>query len=219
MTVAACIPTMGAATQLWALLDVLAEDGIRTIVHDNGVAPDQRQALDIRAARRELHVVDAHHMSLHAMWNDAARHATGADAIAFLNDDIAVLPGTMDALAAALQSDPGVWLVSGDYRRPTSQGIDPGGLALVSGTYRQNGVCGWCYMVRADRWPGVDEQFEVWYGDDDIVASIQAAGGKVAIACGIPVDHQGEATIASLDWTHDAKVRDAHRYSAKWAHR
>lgn len=224
MTVAAIIPTLAEAPQLWTLLDVLdREPDTTTIVVDNGMPTEAR----ICVARHRAVVLDAPGMSIHRMWNLAAdrAHLLAEEAhdtvphLAFLNDDITILPGTLAALGAVLDRDPGVWIVSADYRRRTAEGLHPAGHELVHGTYRHGGICGWCFMVRAGCWPGVDETLQWWYGDDDIVFTLEQQGGKAAIALGVPVDHEHEGTARHHPWTLEARVVDAATFAAKWGDR
>lgn len=205
------IPTIGMADELSAMLAVLLDDNVSVQVWDNGMAPDRRRALIPNGPE----VVEAHGLNLYEMWSKAV---TGAPTpyVAVLNDDLVLLPGTVAALADVLDEHSDVALVSPDYRRRNHEGVGETVVTPCSGTFCDGGICGWCFLVRADAWQGIHPSFEWWCGDDDMVARIEAAGHGVARLDGWPVDHVGEASASRSAWTHPARQRDLDRYAALW---
>lgn len=211
--VTAMIPTIGMADEIRALLAVLDHDGIDVEVWDNGTPAHRRDELFPRP-----NVVTAHGMNLYRMWDSAVRGAS-TPYVAVLNDDLAMLPGTVSALADVLDAEPDVALVSPDYRRRIADGVDPNGAVRTRthGTFADGGVCGWCFVVRRDVWPGIHPDFEWWCGDDDLVKRLEVAGHGIVRLDGWPIDHVGEASASKSEWTHPARQRDLDRYARIWA--
>ena len=156
----------------------------------------------------------------------AAMVPAGPYDLVIVNDDVVVIPGSFGRLGRALRS--GDWhIVGADHTWRTTDGTAHAEhVRAVSGTYRSGGIPGWCFAVRGELARrgclldgGMDEQFEWYYGDDDLVRRVETSGGHVGIAEHVPVDHHHEFSASQVDWPHHAKSRDAVRYHAKWAGR
>jgi GT2 family glycosyltransferase len=171
-----------------------------------------------RAGRDRLHVLDGEGMSLLDMWTAGLTLARGLDPdglVAFLNNDISIGPGFMSGLARALDNDPALWAVSPNYDGRAVDGVE-----YVTSTYKRNGLAGFAFMVRAAAFDSIafDSDFEWWYGDDDLVAQVEAAGGKLGVVGDVSVEHvQGGSQ--SVRYSRDvlaSLARDRARMLSKW---
>lgn len=216
----ALIPTIGEATQLHDLVDQLLEEGVEEVILTVNDPAARVRFFDHRV------VVVRLHGSIYAGWNfginygrassGASRTSTG-HIVALLNDDLELAPGALEAAARMMLDERDAVVVGLDYRADSPE--LPSGLLNVQGTYRHGGVHGCALLVDAKRTQLVDEQFEWWYGDDDLVFSVMADGCGVYLAEGCRVRHQGEATASNHPWTHEAKIRDRERFVEKWGDR
>lgn len=198
------IPTLGRSPVLATLLATLeADDAVEEImVGDNGA--DQAPAAGGKVA-----VLDLRTVPFYAMWNQAITAAARRTdtRLAILNDDIALPLGAVGRLAVALDEHD-LTVVCPDYHRTGGTGVE-----LVTGTYRQGGICGFAFLVDAARCPLIDTRFRLWFGDDDLMWKVAKAGGRMGILRGVPVDHLHSQTVATVPWAADAWAEDA----ALWA--
>ena len=153
--------------------------------------------------------------NLHRIWNQGAHMARDwrhADAVAILNDDLRLPPGALTTMAEHMTSN--------DF---ACVGVDSNALFGIasdthveeitgSGERLMEGVTTWCFMVRADAWQDIDEQYEWWYGVGDLFEKIQSAGGKLGRVVGLGIEHAQSGTARNHPWTEAAKVRDAKRW-------
>jgi GT2 family glycosyltransferase len=205
----------------WVLgqLDAQAEAG-KVMVIDNGSSPELRRWLAQRSGRGAFWVIDAPATTLSHMWRlGAATAATwdGNGHVAFLNNDVSIGPNFLSALSQALDDDPALWAVSPNYDDRPIDGVE-----YVTSTFRRNGLAGFAFMVRNAAFQQIafDQQFEWWYADDDLVAQIEAAGGKVGITGSTWVEHLGggSQTVRYTPEVVDTIERDRQRMLAKWGH-
>lgn len=214
------IPTLGKSPLLWSLLESLLDDDVDEVwVYDNGMANDDRERLwKVGEASGDVIMANsAQGESLYGMWNRAitdARDIYGEANLAILNDDVRLAPHTMLYLATALRTSD-IGIVCPNYQRPLSaRGRFEYTLRFVHGTYRNGGIAGFAFMVRAETCPLIDEQFEIWYGDDDLVAKIEAQGQRACIVEGLPIEHEESTTLNQTDWVPAAIARDRDRWAA-----
>lgn len=208
------IPTLGKSPLLPSMLAGLLRDHVDLIlVYDNGAQP--RMVNNFGPYKCNL--IDARGWPFYRMWNDAITFASHwpEGNLAILNDDLRLTPDTILYLAAALRTSPDIGIVSPNYRRPLSAGVEiRPGLRTVHGVYRNGGISGFAFMVRAETCPLIDEQFEIWYGDDDLVAKIEAQGQRACIVEGLPIEHEESTTLNQTDWVPAAITRDRDRWAA-----
>jgi len=208
---------------------VLLEEGVDLILCDNGSSHEESDRVieALNSPRMSIHWCSA--MSIYQMWNfawrTAKRQANGEPFnMAFLNNDIWYCPDSLTLLAKALRSKEDAWIVHPNWHRDLASGIDPSlRLEQTHGTFAQNGLSGSMFMLRGelldDPLPPVDEQFEWWCGDDDLVRQVALLGGKQYRVTGIPLFHENEATASNgkNEWTHAAKGRDLERLERKYS--
>ena len=191
--IAAVIPTRYHPPELGALLTVLLEDGVEPIV-----------------LRSEYYDHRLYHM-----WNIGVEEARakGADYIAVLNDDVALPPGALQGLAAALKLNPDVGVVYPNVQAPWGP-LGSLDVERTTGTWGAGGMTGFCFMFRADLDIPFDETWGLWYGDDAFEEAVRASGKAVARVVGVPVRHSPSGST-SRDMGHWAPIIAADQ--ARWA--
>lgn len=219
--VLAVIPTRSNIDGLRSVTAHLTRLGIPARIYDHGHETYPAQAF--------LHgrpdVVAARGWPFYRMWNDGWRHAAenGYQVVAFLNDDITLADGSIDVAVDALNSHPDYGLLGLNWRRPLAAGIDPAaGVLPVRGTYRTAGIGGWAFLLRANLWgvvPPIDEAYHIWYGDDELVAAVDASGYGVGLALGAPVEHAHSATLDRFPELMARTGADHQRFVRRWGHR
>jgi GT2 family glycosyltransferase len=198
-----------------------AQGGYEAVfVLDNGSTDGTRDWLGARRRTPGVELVDAAGLRIYAMWNLGVRLARSRHPtcnVAILNNDLALGPGVLVRLATALHSRPDLWVVSPNYDcRPLT------GVQYVRSTYKGQGLAGFAFMGRGeilDRFP-FDEGFNWWYGEDDFLARVDAAGGRVGIVGEANVEHIGGGS-QTVRYTPDilaAIERDRRRMWSKWGH-
>lgn len=191
--IAAVIPTRYRPPELGALLRVLAGDGVEALVLASG---------------------DYGH-AVYRMWNAGAEmaRALGASHTAVLNDDAALPPGALPAMAQALDVHPEAGVVYPDVNAAWDEWV-PLRLEPTEGSWGPGGMTGFAFMFRtADPLPAFDEGYGWWYGDDAFEEAVRASGRQVCRLVGVPVRHAPNGS-ASRDWGRLAGVVAADR--ARW---
>lgn len=206
--VLAVIPTIGESPLLPDLLHLLGEEKVDVLllINRDGV---------VFTTPATTNVLWLPGLSIYREWNLGVGIAqrAGYDVAAILNDDIELAPGALRR-AAGLLVDSSMVAAGLDYfdgaadRQPA--------LRQVRGTYRHGGVGGFAFLVKPEFYLGVDEQFEWWGGDDDLMFQYEAQGHTVGIADGCPVTHVSETTARRHLWTYEARARDRERFEAKY---
>lgn len=159
-------------------------------------------------------------LGLYAIWNRGmaiAQNDKPGPAIAvILNDDIEIPSGTIRLLINTLKANPSIAVLGADYKTPHLDPLDEPTINYCRGTYRSGGIGGFAFACRADLCR-VDEQFEWWGGDDDLVNSAVQAGFRTAVLLGAPVRHpEPETSAVKFPELNEAKDRDRARMLAKW---
>lgn len=209
--VVAVVPTIGEAPQLPTLVDRLLADGVDAVLLlVNRLGADVRVAL----SPGRVHRID-HRGSIYDSWNMGLDFAKALDAVALVvNDDVTLAEGAARLVERAFSLDPGLAVVGFDYRCQPGEEFR---LDYVQGTYRHGGIAGFAFAVDPTRTDArVDERFEWWYGDDDLMFQVHADGLGLAIARTACVQHVAETTSSRHPWTYEARARDTVRFQEKW---
>ena len=144
--------------------------------------------------------IDASGWAFYRMWNDGWAQASQGrfDAVALLNDDIQLAPGSLNEAFSVLMKNERTGLVGLNYERRTKLGVRASaGSRVVSGSYRNHGIGGHAFLVKSSTWgtvPPIDERYTLWYGDDELFANMELYGYQLEIALGAPVDHEESTT-------------------------
>lgn len=186
--IAVCIPTLGMSGEM--LLD---------LVRVCSTEPDVIH-VGLYTASPET--------SIYQKWNQFAAQWSEHAHMAFLNDDIEMMPSTLPVLASALVGAMGMVSVAAVPNEPKIN--EHRHVRPVNGTYRQGGISGAAFVVRKGCWPtnGIDERFRVWNGDDDLVWKLRENGHGVAVHEGVTVRHVHSMTINALSWCAEQQGRD-----------
>jgi GT2 family glycosyltransferase len=180
--IAAVIATRFEPPQLTPLLETLRADGVLpVVVHDTGThAPD---------------------WSLYRLWNDGVRQAIerGAEYVCVMNDDVTILPGTLNLMAGWLEEVAEYGVLYPDCKRATSERFGHFRAMITQGTWGAGAMTGFCFMFRADLDVPFDEKYQLWYGDDDFEERVRAKGLLVARIDGLPIDHAAMGSTSLVD--------------------
>ncbi len=192
------------------LLLPLVHDLVEQNEFDALLVLDNSESQDLVLKYNDVQVIPAPGQTIYEMWNWGWLYSLGAGYayhsdvhVAFLNDDIMIPDGFLGYLSDALDSDEKWWCVYPNYDRPLEDGVDElDEIVETYGTYRQGGLWGCAFMLKADKLneglPLFDESFKLWYGDDDLVRNIEILGGKVGRVRGLPLYHIGGGGQTSL---------------------
>ena len=220
MKLLAAIPTRSNWQMLAKLLSDLDEWGIPTVVYDNGhQSPEGRELLEARE-----YVVDAVGWPFYRMWNDAWHEATlaGYDAVALLNDDITLHPESLSIAYKRLMAADDIGIMGLNYLRTVQHGARPlAKTRFVRGSYREGGIGGHAFLIRTSTWgvvPPIDEDYAIWYGDDELFANMANHGFRLGIAVGSPVDHQSSTTVNQHPELLARTGADRDRFFSKFGH-
>lgn len=156
-----------------------------------------------------------------------ARHTLGASAwnVLVMNDDVIACPHLVKMLSAGLRNR----LINGEFCENLR-----GQVPIIAypdnfpgfGRYEFNRTAapvdltkrmsGWCFMIRGETLLTADEQFQWFYGDDDLDWRAREMGGTVMVP-GCPVEHlyPNEETARRADLTARTHV-DRELFLAKW---
>lgn len=210
------------------------ELGVDVVVVDDGPSPETRSTAERFGARC---VTYPRRRGLNAARN-AAIAATDAELICFLDDDVEVGPGWLAALLDAAAADPAidalggpidVWLEGRDdhhsrrLERPAISALrlDPD---VDQDTDRLWGANLAVRRAAIERIGGFDPSHTMPSGDEEEwLARLRAAGGRVRYVAGAPVQHRrvaADATTAALaraQWFRGHAARQADLRAARSA--
>ena len=208
------VPTRGRAAYLEVTLDSLCRQRSRAahelLVVDDGstdATPAVAERLGVRLIRH------GERRSLNAARNTGIREAR-ADLIAFVDDDVLVPPGWLDALVAGAERHPEAEAFGGPIR-PRFEGHTPRAcgredppittLDLGPDDVEATMVWGANFAVRRsaiERIGEFDESLDRAHGDEeDWLLRLRASGGRIVYLAGAGLDHRrtaGDSRLAPL---------------------
>jgi hypothetical protein len=154
-----------------------------------------------------LHVVDYFALppNISEMWNLGLQKAEelGANRVAVLNDDAIVYPSWFEKIEqamAARQAAAG-W----------SSGEHAGHLYYTQAEPTLIRMTGYAFVVQSSF--RADEQFQWWYGDNDLEWRARQNGGVVHVGGSIEHRHPNATTVG---WLAAIAGQDAERFRVKW---
>jgi glycosyltransferase involved in cell wall biosynthesis len=209
-----------------SLLEQLEKQGgyEAVFVYDNGSGEDTKKYL---RRQRVAEVFDAAGKNIYEMWNagitEALRRWPKAN-IAILNNDLKLGDNFLNGLAGQLRASPMQELVAvgpnydgrwfdGDIKQVTG---------IAAGT--ENGTGGlpfFAFMVKGEFFtaglPMFDENFGLWFGDNDFALTCDRMGLTYGIVKETTVEHigGGSQTVNQDDWT-EQKAKDRAYFGQKW---
>jgi glycosyltransferase involved in cell wall biosynthesis len=205
------VPTRGRAAYLEVTLDSLRRQRTRIpheiLVVDDGAADATPEIAERFGARLVRH---GERRNLNVARNTGAREAS-ADLIAFLDDDVFVPPGWLEALVEGAGRYPDAEAFGGPIRARL-EGKPPRGcgregppitaLDLGSEDVEADMVWGANFAVRrsaVERIGPFDETRDRLHGDEeDWLLRLRAAGGKIVYLAGAGLDHRRDAEDSTL---------------------
>jgi GT2 family glycosyltransferase len=194
-------------------------------LYDNGSNQDTRNKVLSEISDNRIIYNEAVGVGIYEMWNRGWKLANslGQPAnIAFFNNDIEWDKPIVKIMAEKLRSQPGIGCVYLDYYE-NSEEKPLHSLTATEGTFKDRGMTGFAFMLRAEmapfRVPYFDTRFSWWYGDDFIEMKIRKAGMQVARINGLKVKHEEQTTANNghNEWTHNAKMRDFTLFIGEYA--
>lgn len=222
------IPSRYRGKELLGLAAQLMDDPAThmVVICDNGYSATDRQRLEELKSvyYTRMRFLDARNWRFHKMWNkgweEARAYARGGEVnVLFLNDDVSIPPGLVSTLSFQLRSRDDVGIVYPDYTRPLADGFgDEFWMRETLGTYTQQGMSGFAFMIRGELEFFAFDEAMVWIcGDDDIAETFHAEGWKQARVMGLPIEHVGEASTKSYVADYDSiRERDTELLREKW---
>lgn len=210
--IVACIPTIGLSPHLDPLVEYLRHRIMRVELYVNSTeVPDHVAAYDAHA---NVYVYHRFGWSIYREWNESVARAYTDDAfVLVLNDDITVPEDFEIPLRDTLLDRSQYGLIS------VGEGVATNGppysiksVSHQAGNRRE--FLQWAFIARPEAWQDVDENFEIWYGDDDLIWKITEAGWEVGVLHGLGVTHHTSSTVGQLGWVPEAAGRDGERWSA-----
>jgi hypothetical protein len=108
---------------------------------------------------------------IHVMWNLGMEVCGKDHAIAFINDDVRLGKDCMTILAAQLDKNPNIGVISPNYSGNKFEGEIATNTTCRGRYDGTGGMAGFCFMLASDlvKVYKFDTSLKWWYGDDDIV--------------------------------------------------
>ncbi len=160
---------------------------------------------------------------IHEMWNAGWQYAKanhGQCNVAFLNDDITIGPNFLSGLAKELRGDPNLVAISPNYDERQNHGLKVQYVSdICAGRYDgTGGLAGFAFMVRGEFPYMFPEDCKWWFGDNDLVLTINQSGFRCGIALDVTCVHEDGATG---DWESpemkEQLAKDHAAFLARWA--
>lgn len=200
------------------------------VMSNGGVGRPRARGMDMLGrASEESHgkiiICTAEGNSIYEMWNLGWRQSLedfGDEVlIAFLNNDIDFLPGTLEVLAKALVRNE-VWVTYPDSSCDVGNGARLTGRTIATrGSKRHGGMTGHCFMIKGGihtkaGFPLFDERYGCWYGDDDFAFRINQYGFEIHRIEGLPCNHLNEATVQYRPDVAARRDQDRSLFVGQW---
>lgn len=167
-------------------------------------------------------------LTLTQMWNAMWAHSKvrgtgrGMDSqIVLLNDDVRIPKHFVSRLVDVLRSDERIACAYPNYRLPLDQDCPVNnGWTATEGTYKDGGLWGCAFAIRGEilniKIPPMDEQFDFWCSDDDLVEQIKRAGLLTVRADDIALEHEASSSYVQIDGLPQRGFEDVERFKAKY---
>lgn len=210
--VRACIPTIGLSPDLDGIVEYLRHriDRVELYVNSVGV-PDH---VGVYEAHKNVYVLHRPGRNIYQEWNEGVLRAGIDEAYCLvLNDDIVLPDGFEISMHDALDGHQGYGLLG--VAGTTAVNQPPYGVSPVSHQAgNRYSFSAWAYIARPEAWPVIDESYEIWYGDDDLIWKVNESHWGVGMLHGVGVEHHVSTTIRQQPWTVEAAGRDGQRWTA-----
>lgn len=206
----------------------VAADADLVLLLDNGSGMEATQsAVKFADAHDHVELVDCKGLGIHEMWNAGAEIALERFPkvnVAFLNNDLSLGDGCLPALAGTLRAGPENLVAV----CPNYDGRDGDGVTQLHGIAANKydgsgGLAGFCFMVKGEWFSSAGYRFPEdcmwWFGDNDLVMSIDSAGGVYGMVHDATVEHL-DGGGQTGDWSNYLDTpqgqADFAAFKAKW---
>lgn len=180
---------------------------------------------------KNITVFNAAGYRFHRMWNDGIRQSIARETrcnVVILNNDLELGPNFLRELTFGLRCHPQFASVSGNYDNRDFPEVVQGVRGVAAG--REDGTGGWAgfgFAIRGEYLAGglpmFDDEYHLWYGDNDFLMNIEKSGATYGIVKNAHMVHLGGGSNTSGDGTKRlsdewvAKVEeDRKRFESKW---
>lgn len=220
----ACVPTIGMSPYLDDLVYNLDYMSIRVRLYVNSEHVPESV---VRLVEGWPHVNDPDRWGLnpelvhvpeqtiYVSWNQASAYAREHNAyLLCVTDDVVLTKRLPGELAAALDVRPQYGLISTDV---TCGPNDWAPYDVFPTSHQANTryeFATWCFIADPTKWVDVDPRYKIWYGDDDLIWKMNAAGHGVGYLRGIGVTHHTSTTSRQLPWVMEAATEDGVLWAA-----
>lgn len=218
------IPVKGQLGYTKSIIEQLRGNRVRhegqIVIYDNGSPAQTRNWLRTNRDDLDFTLVDADNMSIYQMWNEGIRWGQRCkEDAAILNNDLILGERFIDQLQEGLSSDGNWAAVCGNYDDRT----DSDKVVEVKSTFKNGGFAGFGFAVKSrlfgDKIDFIDENFQWWFGDDDLVASVEKAGYKNGLVIDAHMEHIQEGTARHYAGELSERIKKDMVYmEEKWGH-
>lgn len=224
------IPMKDKAELTRTLVGQLREQGEydRLFILDNGsVSKQAKNWLASVDGKDGVEVIPADGWGIHRMWNEGIRRSLSLSPscdIAILNNDLSVGPEFLSKLSQGLRSADLLGAVCPNYDGRAGSGVVPL-RGICAGRYDgTGGLAGFAFMVPgeafASGFPFFDERLSWYFGDNDLVLSLEKAGAWYGMVTDCSVEHVGGGSQTS-GWPPPEPLASAFKtdqdyFASKW---
>jgi hypothetical protein len=200
------------------LIQSLITDGVRPIVVDNGDVPipELPGSWSIHVPMQPPNISALWNLGLDVAADIASVTHTPQYDIAVLNDDLIVPPGSIQQLGLSMRA----------YGTDAAFPDVHGGVVPQATVWRSSAYCpinlfhrmaGFCFVLRGEARVRADEQFQFWYGDDDLDWRLRAGNGTVQVPLRDEIKHLRPNESAARPELAKIAGEDRERFYAKYS--
>ena len=218
------IPTIGKNNMIINLINqinnISDESLDQILVLDNG-SPEY--VIDELSKIKNVIVINCVNVGIYSMWNIGVKEVLKRNQnnyICIFNDDIIIEETNTwfyDLISPLFNDD--VWASCANYNQRFSEEK----YVEVTGTFKDNGFGGFCFVVDPKAYlnglPLFDKNYYWWYGDDDFVHCIHRKKKKTVLSINAKIHHinGGSQSVTQYTPSFNEKVeKDRIYYLEKW---
>jgi hypothetical protein len=213
------IPSIGLSGRLTALAASLACDPtISVAVYCNGDEGDLRATAARLPHGTSIPVRWLPGAGIYDVWNAILDDTDPDDSppiAAVLNDDIHIDTRSIHWLGRELRVRANTAVIGWDVHGVT-HGDAAGECVRLTGTYKDGGVPGFAFMMRADLGVRCDPRFGWWFGDDDLMRQVQHLGYEALVMKGVGVEHDQSTSSTARPQVLASIGADRLLFEQKW---
>lgn len=221
------IPTAGVCDLLHQLIEeLLLQDEFDDFLLIDNTATGT--VLDIYGSHSKIQVSHRPKLTLTQMWNTFWAHAKVRGTargipsqVVLLNDDVKIPKHFVSRLVAGLRSHDEYACAYPNYMLPLDEdGTGLKGCTPTLGTYKDGGLWGCAFAIKGEilnvKIPPMDEQFDFWASDDDLVEQIRLAGLKTVRVNDLALEHEASSSYVQIEGLPQRGWADVERFKKKY---